>query len=137
MSPARAEEVDMPDPRADEVRDMVVEAVNAKDPDMFGAVNTVSVPESLVDRVLTVMERWPRLMLSRGEMGPDPVAIVWLPDEDDRYAQVAYLEFDVESGSARMEVVDDVPPELIAEPPTGMELAEWENADAVGEGWVH
>lgn len=127
----------MAESEVDGIRDIVVEAVNAKDPDMFSLADEVEVPETMVDRVMQVMERWPRLMLSRGALGTEPVATVWLPDDDDRYAQVAYLEFDVENGAARMEIVDDVPPELISEPPTGLELAEWENGDAVGEGWVH
>lgn len=120
----------------DNLRDIVVEAVNAKDPDLFSLADEVDIPSSFVESVVDVMERWPQMVLSRGQIGAEPVAAVWLPNEEGRYALVEYLEFDIENGSARMEIVDDVHADLVTEPPAALEVAEWENADAGGEGWV-
>src|SRR5690606_22931062 len=113
------------------------EAVNAKDPDMFTLADDVDIPDDMIDRALDVMERWPRLMLGRGEIGLEPVAAVWVPDDDDRYALVGHLTFHIDHGVARLEVVDELDPELTTAPPPGLEIAEWESAAGVGEGWVH
>jgi len=120
----------------DSLRDIIVEAVNAKDPDLFSLADDIEISDVTVDVILEVMERWPQLLVSRGELGVEPVAAVWLPDEEERYAQVGYLEFYIEDGAARIELVEEVPSELVAESPPAMELAEWETAAAVGEGWV-
>lgn len=120
----------------DTLRDIIVEAVNAKDPDLFTLADDIQISDDTVDVVLEVMERWPRLLLSRAERGVEPVASVWLPDEDERYTPVGYLEFYIEEGAARIEVVEEVPDDMIGEPPPGMEVAEWEDGDAFGEGWL-
>lgn len=120
----------------DGLRDIVVEAVNAKDPDLFSLADDIEVPPSLFDRTMQVMERWPRMMLSRGKLDAEPVAAVWLPDDEGRYARVGHLEFDIEDGSARMEIIEEADPDLITEPPAGLEVADWEDASAVGEGWL-
>lgn len=85
---------------------------------------------------MEVMERWPRMMLSRGQLDTEPVAAVWLPDAEGRYARVGHLEFDIEDGSARMEIVEEVRGDLVSEPPAGLEVADWEDSEAVGEGWL-
>ena len=107
-----------------DIRDIFVEAVNAKDPDMFTLAD-VAVPDEMIDRALEVMERWPRLMLSRGGIGLEPVAVIWVPDDDDRYTPVGHVMFAVEDGAARFDVVDGPRPGLIpASLPAGIEAME-------------
>lgn len=107
-----------------DIRDLFVEAVNAKDPDMFTLAD-VAVPDEMIDRALEVMERWPRLMLSRGGIGLEPVAVIWVPDDDDRYTPVGHVMFAVEDGAARFDVVDGPRPGLIpASLPAGIEAME-------------
>lgn len=120
----------------DGLRDIVIEAVNAKDPDLFSLADGINVPGSLLDRTMEVMERWPRMILSRGMLETEPVAAVWLPDEEGRYARVGHLEFDIEDGSARMDVIEEIRSDLVTEPPAGLEVADWEDSEAVGEGWL-
>lgn len=120
----------------DAFRDVVVEAVNAKDPDLLSLADGIEVPSSTMDTVLDIMEGWPRSLLSRGEIGTQPVAALWVPDSDGLYSPAGYLEFYVEDGSARIELMDGTHPDLVSEAPPGLEVADWEGPEAVGEGWV-
>lgn len=120
----------------DAFRDIVVEAVNAKDPDLLSLADDVEVPVSNMDTLLEIMERWPRAMLSRGQIGNEPVAALWVPDSEGFYAPAGHLEFDIEDGTARIEMLAGTHPDLVSEAPPGLEVADWEDAGAVGEGWV-
>ena len=124
------------DMAADDFRDLVVESVNARDPDLL-SLAVATLPHTLVDRLGLLSERQPRLMLTRGEVNAEPVAAVWLPDRNERYVQVGYLEFDLAGDGARMTAVERPHPDLVAEAPAGFEVAEWESADLAdsGEGW--
>lgn len=120
----------------DAFRDIVVEAVNAKDPDLLSLADDIEVPAANMDTLLEIMERWPRVMLSRGQIGNEPVAALWVPDSDGLYAPAGHLEFYIEDGSARVELLAGTHPDLVSEAPPGLEVADWEDAQAVGEGWV-
>lgn len=119
-----------------DLRDIVVESVNAKDPDLLSLADDIEIPPAMMEDILEVMERWPRVMLSRGQVGAEPSAVVWAPDSDGMYAPAGYLEFYIEDGSGRVELVPGTHPDLISEAPPGLEVADWEDAGAVGEGWV-
>lgn len=120
----------------DGLRDIVVESFNAKDPDLLSLADDIEIPPAMVDDILEVMERWPQVMLGRGEIAGEPVAAVWAPDSDGMYAPAGHLEFYIEGVTARFELVPGTHPELISEAPPGLEMADWEDAGAVGEGWV-
>lgn len=120
----------------DGLRDIVVESINAKDPDLLSLADDIDIPPAMVDDVIEIMERWPRVMLSRGEIDRQPVAAVWAPDSDGFYAPAGHLEFQIEDNTARVELVPGTHPDLISEAPAGLEVADWEDAGAVGEGWV-
>lgn len=120
----------------DGLRDIVVEAVNAKDPDLLSLADDIEVPSTTLDTFLELMERWPRAMLSRGQIGNEPIAALWVPDSDGLYALAGHLEFYIEEGTARVELLAGSHPDLVSEAPPGLEVADWEDAQAVGEGWV-
>lgn len=120
----------------DAFRDIVVEAVNAKDPDLLSLADDIEVPPITMDSFLEIMERWPRVMLSRGQIGNEPVAALWVPDSESLYAPAGHLEFHIEEGTARVELVAGTHPDLVSEAPPGLEVADWEDAGAVGEGRV-
>lgn len=120
----------------DALRDIVVEAVNAKDPDLLSLADDIEVPATNMDTLLEIMERWPRVMMSRGQIGNEPIAALWVPDSDGLYAQAGHLEFYIEAGTARVELLAGTHPDLVSEAPPGLEVADWEDARAVGEGWV-
>lgn len=118
------------------LRDIVVESVNAKDPDLLYLADDIDIPPEMVEDVLEVMERWPRVMLGRGELDTQPVAVVWAPDSDGLYAPAGFLEFSIEDGAARMDLVPGTPPDLFGAAPPGLEVSDWGDAGSVGEGWV-
>lgn len=119
----------------DAFRDIVVEAINAKDPDLLSLANDIDVTAAM-ETFLELMERWPRIMLSRGQIGDEPVAALWAPDSEGLYAPAGHLEFDLENGTGRVELLTGSHPDLVSEAPPALEVAEWEDAGAVGEGWV-
>lgn len=120
----------------DAFRDIVVEAVNAKDPDLLSLADDIEIPPTTMDTFLEIMERWPRAMLSRGQIGDEPIAALWVPDSEGLYAPAGHLEFYIEEATARVELLAGTHPDLVSEAPPGLEVAEWEDAGAVGEGWV-
>jgi hypothetical protein len=121
----------------DELRDVVVEAVNARDLEILSLPEGIDVPVDLRTRLQRVIERSPRTMLTRGDLSGDPVAAVWVPDRGERYVRVGHLEFSIEDGTARIVPVLERHPDVIAEAPPGLTVAEWESTDLAdgGEGW--
>lgn len=124
---------------SDDLRDVVVESVNARDPDLLTLADDVVMRNGMGDRLEQILERWPRLLLTRADLGGRPVAAVWLPDRNERYVRVGHLEFEVDGGQAHMSVVAQRNPDVVAEAPAGLEVAEWESGDLVdswGDWWV-
>lgn len=62
---------------------MLVESVNARDPELIGQVDLPDV-SGLEATIQTVNERWPRMMMTHGDIGDSPVAVVWMPDKNER-----------------------------------------------------
>lgn len=137
-------------PRADEsaaaaeigledLRNLVVEAANARDPQLVELAGLADVA-TLRRTLQTIDERWPRLMMTRGDIGETPVAVVWMPDAHERYRPVAHLEVSVvPGGTGHLTLVDGLSPDLVAEEPPGLRVAEWESATAFDRGedrWV-
>jgi len=116
------------DASLDDINSLLVEAVNARDFALLDDVVDPAASEEVRDRLRLMAERWPRLMLSRAEIGLEPVAAMWFPDERERYRQSGHLEVRV-NGAGMLEGVDVVetsPPGMLAERLSGERLADWE-----------
>ncbi len=118
----------------DDLRDVVVESVNARDPDLLSLADDVIIRDGMGDRLEHILERWPRALLTRGDLAGRAVAAVWLPDRNERYVRVGHLEFEIEAGGARMIVVPERDPDVVAEAPAGLEVAEWESSELI-DSW--
>jgi hypothetical protein len=109
----------------DELRNTLVEAMNSRDPELFDELG-VGDPGSLQEVIETANEEFPRMMMTNGDINGVPVAVVWMPDESDRYRVVAHIELVTEGADAHATLVDGVDPNLVAEAPAGETVAEWE-----------
>lgn len=122
----------------EDMRNLLVETLNSRDPallDRAGVPNAGEIRET----VQTMNERWPRMMLTRGDVDGTPVGVVWAPDQAERYRQVAHVEITDDGEGFDLSFVDGVDPALTAEDPPGRTVAEWESASQLdrGEGrWV-
>lgn len=126
----------VPPQSEEDVLDEFVEILNARDlegvaellaPEVTSTVFGGGTPETVVEGMSDLLLRYPHLVTSRGEVGEEPVVVLWLPDEEERYRAVGYLDFAFEGGLIEhLEYVDEVPSDLLAEEPEGDELAEWD-----------
>lgn len=103
-----------------------VEGFNARDLEAIGELLSVDCElHGIVEDADTPMgvlnelqSRSPWMSLARAELGLEPVAAIWIPDENQRYRLVGY--FSVETNDAeitRIELFEDVPEELLSETP--------------------
>jgi hypothetical protein len=116
---------------SDDINTLLVEAVNARNDTLLDDVIDPVAAEEVRDRLRLMVERWPRLMLTRAEIGLEPVAAMWFPDERERYRQAGHLEVRV-NGAGMLEGIDVVEtssPGLFAERPSAERLAEWERME--------
>lgn len=123
---------------AEDLRNLVVESINARDAELLAGADLPG-QDALVDLVQTMDERWPRMMMTRGDLHGNPVAIVWLPDRNEIYRQVGFLEVTAEQEGPETTLVEGTDPDLVAETPPGRNVAEWESATEIdrGEGrWI-
>lgn len=122
----------------DDMRNLLVDALNARDPELLSQPGVPNA-EAIGEVVATMNERWPRMMMTRGDIDGDPVAVVWSPDEAEQYQQVAHVEIAAEDEAFDISFVDGVAPNLVSEDPPGRTVAEWESTSQLdrGEGrWV-
>lgn len=135
--PDRAGETEEVGP--EDLRNLVVEAANARDPQLIELAGLADL-DTLRRTLEVIDERWPRLMMTRGDVGGTPVAVVWMPDAHERYRPVAHIEVAVvPGGTGHLTLVDGVSPDLVTEEPPGLRVAEWESATAFDRGedrWV-
>jgi hypothetical protein len=59
-------------------------------------------------------------MMTRGDIGDRPVAVLWMPNRNERYEKVGHLEVIPEEGGPHTELVEEIDPSLIAEDPPGL-----------------
>ncbi len=122
-----------------------VELVNARDLDgladllapevaagLLGATSRAAVLEGL-DEFFAAN---PTSVVTRGDLGVDPIAVVWSYDPDqERYGMVGYFTVEVaesdETRIERLDFVDEIPdwPELVVETPETAERPEWQSWD--------
>ncbi|MDX1691796.1 MAG: hypothetical protein R3290_12315 [Acidimicrobiia bacterium] len=111
------------------IRDRVVEAVNARDPSLLEGIEF---REPFEDRLVRIQDRWPRLMMTRGHLAGDPVAVTWIPDTDERYVRTGHVEFvDDPDDGVHVSVVVGADPDLVTEAPAGSRVAEWESTKEI------
>ena len=109
------------------VSDLLAEDVTS---DFFQATAAADLIEGMIDLML----RYPTLVVTRGDLGHDPVAAAWLLDQDlERYGLVGYFRIEIDESDepliANLEYIEEVPdtPEAVFEPPEGTEIDEWED----------
>ncbi|REK21844.1 MAG: hypothetical protein DWQ40_03575 [Actinobacteria bacterium] len=120
------------------LRDVVVESVNARDPELVEELDVTSTG-ALKDALQNLQERWPRLMMTRGDLDGTPVGVVWMPDRNEAYQPVAHVVPRSDDTATPLALVDGIDERLTVEEPAGRLVAEWESADAVdraGGRWV-
>lgn len=111
----------------EDLRNVVVEAVNSRDPKL---IEQADLPDTEpLERTIQIMdERWPRMMMTRGDLRGMPVGVMWMPDRDERYRQVAHLEIVPEENGPEATLVEGAEPDLVSEDPPGRTVAEWESS---------
>ncbi|MFO7548290.1 MAG: hypothetical protein R6X29_05385 [Acidimicrobiia bacterium] len=96
--------------------------------------------EATVQGLEDLVERYPSLVLTRGEIGEEPVAGAWVSDSDTgAYDLVGIMRFGATDGrEARLDRIDlveiDESEDLVLERPEPEELAEWEDWSITDEG---
>jgi len=123
------------EPQAEDFRDALVDAFNARDLDGVGELLGEEVTSDVFDGVgveaalhglSDLWIRYPRLVASRADCEDDCVIALWLPGEAGKFRSVGFLELTIEDGSIEhVTYIDDDEAELTAEPPDESELAEW------------
>lgn len=117
----------------EDLRNVLIQSVNARDPELLDEVDHPDL-STLEETIQELNERWPRLMMTRGDIEDRPVAVVWLPDQTERYQQVGYVELAQDENGAHTDLIEGVDPALIAEDPPGLTVAEWESALEIDHG---
>ena len=134
----------------DNTLDEFIERVNARDlddlsellapdaeADFLGEMSSEGIIDGLEDLTL----RYPTLVVTRGDLGREPIMVAWLFDQgEDRYDLVGY--FTVEPAPAndgliqRLAYIEELPEtdELVVETPDKVELQEWEDWSSFEEG---
>ena len=128
---------DGPDTAVENVSDEFVELFNARDLDTIAELVTSEVTsdlfdgtgvESAVQGLAGLLRRYPQLIATRGEDGNRPIVALWVPDEQERYRLMGYLEFGTDEELIdRITYVDTPGSDLLVEEPDEDELAEWQD----------
>jgi hypothetical protein len=125
------------DAAVENASDEFVELFNARDLDSIAELLTAEVTsdlfdgtgvESAVHGLAGLVRRYPQLIATRGEDGNRPIVALWVPDEQERYRMMGYLEFSTDEELIdRITYVDTPGSELLVEEPDEDELAEWQD----------
>lgn len=135
------EQITTPESGAETVRNLFVDAVNARDVERLDEHLEPEHAEEIRSELRVLNERWPRLMLTRGDRGTEPVAAVWLPDSNERYRRAGSLDlrFDDSDRILGIEFIEGIDPGILAEAPSPPQVAEWESLSEITEGegdWI-
>lgn len=92
-----------------------VDELLADEVDVHGIVEEADTPVGVLEELWI---RSPWMSMARAEVGLDPVAAVWIPDEHGRYRPVGFFEFETSGESiVRLELFETVPDDLLSEEP--------------------
>ena len=84
--------------------------------------------DSAVQGLTGLLRRYPQLIATRGEDGTRPIVALWVPDEQERYRLMGYLEFGTDEELIdRITYVDTPGSDLLVEEPDEDELSEWQD----------
>lgn len=133
----------------DNILDEFVDVLNGRDPDglselLAADVETGFLGESsrdgVVDGFNDLFLRYPTLMVTRGEIGSDPIVAVWIFDrEADLFDPFGYMTLetsdDEEALIQRIDYIDELPDseDVVVEVPERSELGEWEDWSELDE----
>ena len=137
-----------PDPDLDNLVVEFVDLFNARDMDALaellaadaeaGFLHESSRP-GVIEGIEDLVFRRPDVVTTRGDLGTDPVAAVWLLDADtDHYRLCGYFAIDLADGETpligQIDLVEELPDEnLVVETPDDSERPEWEDWTAQDE----
>ncbi len=132
------------DPAAESALVEFVERFNARDvegieellaPDAEADLLSARGREDLVEGLLELWERYPSLLLTRGEVGDEPVAAAWIADsERSDFDLLGILRFECTDGLIDRFELTETPADAVLERPDLTELNEWEDWRIVDEG---
>jgi hypothetical protein len=133
----------------DSTIDELVDVLNGRDldglaellaPDAEAGLLGESSRDGVVDGFNDLFLRYPTLLVTRGEVGPDPIVAVWIFDrEAARFDAFGYMTFESSDDQAgliqRVEYIDELPDseDLVVEVPERSELPEWEDWSELDE----
>lgn len=133
----------------DNLLDGFVEVVNARDLDRLSELLSPEAEASflgefsesgVVDGFNDLLLRYPTFMVTRGDIGSEPIAVAWIFDQEaDRFDPFGYFTLDVtdseEPQIQRVEYAEELPAseDLVVETPERSELPEWEDWSALDE----
>jgi hypothetical protein len=125
------------DAAAENVGDEFVDLFNARDLDTIAELATPTItsdlfdgegPENAIHGLAGLLRRYPQLMATRGEDGHVPIVALWVPDEQNRYRMMGYLDLSTDGEMIdRISYVDTPGTDLLVEEPDPDELAEWQD----------
>ncbi|MGZ5383311.1 MAG: hypothetical protein ACXWH0_04880 [Acidimicrobiia bacterium] len=125
------------DAAVENVCDEFVDMFNARDLDGIADLVSADVTsdlfdgtgvESAVEGIAGLFRRYPQLVATRGEEGHQPIVALWLPDEQDHYTLMGYLELSTQEELIdRIAYVDTPGSDLLVEEPDPDEMAEWQD----------
>lgn len=93
--------------------------------------------DDLAEGFMELWERYPSLLLTRGDVDDEPVAAAWVADtEREDFDLVGVLRFVWDDSGERISRVDlvEAPDETVLERPDPAELPEWADWRVVDEG---
>ena len=125
------------DVAAENASDEFVDMFNARDLDGIADLVAADVTsdlfdgagvESVVEGMAGLLRRYPQLIATRGEEGHQPIVALWIPDEQDQYSLMGYLELSTQEELIdRITYVDTPGSELLVEEPDPDDMAEWQD----------
>lgn len=125
------------DAAVENASDEFVDLFNARDLDSIADLVTPDVTsdlfdgagvESAVHGLAGLLRRYPQLIATRGEDGNRPIVALWVPDEQDRYRLMGYLELSTQTELIdRITYVDTPGSDLLVEEPDEAEMPEWQD----------
>ncbi|HEX6299416.1 MAG TPA: hypothetical protein VF148_03005 [Acidimicrobiia bacterium] len=96
--------------------------------------------DGVVDGFNDLFLRYPTLLVTRGESGPDPIVALWIFDrEADLFDPFEYMTFETSDNEEgliqRIDYIDELPDseDLVVEVPERSELPEWEDWSELDE----
>jgi len=117
-----------------------VELFNARDweamsglfaPDAVSGFFDGRTRDEVISGMIDLVSRTPMLLVTRGDIGPEPVAAAWVLDETSGFEQVGYFTFGLSGGEEPLldtvEYVEEIadPEAAVLEPPDPADREEW------------